>query len=236
MEHTVTTRGVAAAAEGPFRLPQLGFATARLQECRLINGLRQGTASAVPESTQDSGFSTPEVRRTNRPTICDMGRWTLAIFDDNLRPLALLPLSNEGKWDGTTRALVSFLTGSASQTEFAVTHSKQKTGTFLTGARTAFKLFKIRQLRTQKPARRGGLARVRLSKRYVTRGFNTFLTETASQTEMAASYRKKTTARFLTETRIAHYRLAAQLSKSHADPVFPSRSLPLFELIGGGNL
>jgi dTMP kinase len=32
-----------------------------------------------------------------------------------------------------------FLTGSAPQTEFAVTHSKQTTETFLTGARTAFK-------------------------------------------------------------------------------------------------
>ena len=32
-----------------------------------------------------------------------------------------------------------FLTGSASQTELAVTHSKQTTGTFLTGARTLFR-------------------------------------------------------------------------------------------------
>ena len=33
----------------------------------------------------------------------------------------------------------SFLTGSDSQTELAVTHSKQKTGIFLTGARTLFR-------------------------------------------------------------------------------------------------
>ena len=35
--------------------------------------------------------------------------------------------------------LAAFLTGSALQTEMAVTHSKQTTGTFLTGARTAIK-------------------------------------------------------------------------------------------------
>jgi hypothetical protein len=133
MKNTVTRSGVAAAAEGSFRVPQLGFATARLQERGLINELRQGTASAVPESTQDSGVSTPEVRGTNRPTIYDMGRWALVIFDENLRPLALLPLANEGKWDGTMRALVSFLTGSASQTEMAVTYRKQTTAHFLTG-------------------------------------------------------------------------------------------------------
>jgi hypothetical protein len=33
----------------------------------------------------------------------------------------------------------AFLTGSASQTELAVTHSKQTTGTFLTGSRTAIR-------------------------------------------------------------------------------------------------
>jgi len=34
-------------------------------------------------------------------------------------------------------ATLTFLTGSASQTEFAITHSKQTTGTFLTGSRFA---------------------------------------------------------------------------------------------------
>jgi hypothetical protein len=38
-----------------------------------------------------------------------------------------------------------FLTGSASQTESSATRSKQSTGPFLTGARTAFK--KTRELR-----------------------------------------------------------------------------------------
>ena len=56
-----------------------------------------------------------------------------------------------------------FLTGSAPQTEFDVTHSKQTTGKFLTGARMHIKDFEIRQLRTQK------LARVNLRKRYLTR-------------------------------------------------------------------
>src|ERR1700735_659596 len=36
-----------------------------------------------------------------------------------------------------------FLTGSAPQTECDVTHSKQTAGTFLTGARTAFRPFRF---------------------------------------------------------------------------------------------
>src|ERR1700733_393048 len=36
-----------------------------------------------------------------------------------------------------------FLTGSAPQTEFAVTHSKQTTAQFLTGSRTAIKPFRF---------------------------------------------------------------------------------------------
>src|SRR5271154_4426320 len=45
-------------------------------------------------------------------------------------------------WTGTSLfrcAFLAFLAGSALQTEFAVTHSKQSTGTFLTGSRIARK-------------------------------------------------------------------------------------------------
>src|ERR1700735_1718435 len=42
-----------------------------------------------------------------------------------------------------------FLTGSAPQTEFTVSHSKQTLEKFLTGARMHIKDFEIRQLRTQ---------------------------------------------------------------------------------------
>ena len=56
-----------------------------------------------------------------------------------------------------------FLTGSGSQTEFDVTHSKQTTEKFLTGARMHIKDFEVCTRRTQRePARRGGLARVNL--------------------------------------------------------------------------
>jgi hypothetical protein len=131
---------------------------------------------------------------------------------------------------------LTFLTGSAPQTELAVTHSKQTTETFLTGARTAFRRNTISTPQTQKLARVKQLACRGVLKRYVTHGFNTFLTETASQTELAVIYRKQTTAHFLTETRIAHYRLAAQLSTSHSHPVLPARILPLIQLIGGSSL
>ena len=49
-------------------------------------------------------------------------------------------------------AIRPFLTGSAPQTEFDVTHSKQTSGKFLTGARMHIKLFVIRQPQTQKLA------------------------------------------------------------------------------------
>jgi hypothetical protein len=57
--------------------------------------------------------------------------------------------------DPNSRKLTSFLTGSASQTEFVVTHSKQTTGEFLTGARNAFKVVQFRaEFRTESQAQR----------------------------------------------------------------------------------
>jgi hypothetical protein len=46
--------------------------------------------------------------------------------------------------DSNSRKPTTFLTGSASQTEFVVTHSKQTTDEFLTGARTAIKVSQFR--------------------------------------------------------------------------------------------
>jgi len=58
----------------------------------------------------------------------------------------------------------TFLTGFDSQTEFVVTHSKQKAATFLTGSRFARQASGLKP-KTQEPARRGGLARVMLAAR-----------------------------------------------------------------------
>jgi NAD(P)-dependent dehydrogenase (short-subunit alcohol dehydrogenase family) len=58
----------------------------------------------------------------------------------------------------------AFLTGSAPQTEFSVTHSKQKTATFLPGSRFARQASLTRR-EIQKPARRGGLAQVNVPAR-----------------------------------------------------------------------
>jgi hypothetical protein len=57
--------------------------------------------------------------------------------------------------DPNFRKLTTFLTGSASQTEFVVTHSKQITDEFLTGARTAFTVSQFRaEFRTESQAQR----------------------------------------------------------------------------------
>jgi hypothetical protein len=56
--------------------------------------------------------------------------------------------------------LNAFLTGSAPQTEFDVTYSKQTLEKILPGARTAIRLFEIRQPGTQEIARDRGFQRV----------------------------------------------------------------------------
>jgi hypothetical protein len=121
-----------------------------------------------------------------------------------------------------------FLTGSAPQTEFVVTHSKQRTGNFLTGARTAIKLFIIRQPRTQEFTRRGG------RERYHFHGFNTFLPGSARKVEFDVTHSKQTTATFLPGARTADRRLAAQLSNRRSNFVFRFLRLPLIALIEGG--
>ena len=84
-----------------------------------------------------------------------------------------------------------FLTGSALQTEFAVTHSKQSTGKFLTGARTAIKLAPISALESQK------LARVNLRNRYGIHVFCAFLPGSAQNVENDVTYSKQSTGEFL---------------------------------------
>jgi hypothetical protein len=57
--------------------------------------------------------------------------------------------------DANFRQLATFLTGSASQTEFVVTHSKQAIDEFLTGARNAFKVVQFHtEFRTESQAQR----------------------------------------------------------------------------------
>ena len=72
------------------------------------NGLRQGTPSAVPNTSQLAGVLTPEVREPNPSAINQTGSSPLCVF----------------------------LTGTALQTEISVTCRKQTMEKFLTGART----------------------------------------------------------------------------------------------------
>ena len=96
-----------------------------------------------------------------------------------------------------------FLTGSGSQTEFDVTRSKQRAGKFLTGARTAIKLFKIRQLRAQELARRGvftrrgGLAPINLRNRVRLAKVCAFLPGSAQKVACDVTYSKQSTGEFL---------------------------------------
>jgi hypothetical protein len=96
-----------------------------------------------------------------------------------------------------THRFNTFLTETALHSEFAVTHSKQGSGTFLTGARTAFRHRTISTPATQK------LARVKLRNRYDIHGSNTFLPGSAQQVEFAVTHSKHSTATFLPGSRIA---------------------------------
>jgi hypothetical protein len=91
------------------------------------------------------------------PARCQLSRLA---SDSDLRPPTGTHLKRS---ELRTKSFVfpAFLTGSASQTEFDVTPTKQTTEKFLTGARTHIKDFKIRRLiqldRRGEPAPRGGL-------------------------------------------------------------------------------
>jgi hypothetical protein len=112
---------------------------------------------------------------------------------------------------------LTLLTGSGSQTEFAVTHSKQKTEKILTGARTHIRIFEILQKSAQNDdatsivipneAVSAGPPKSTASRAWgrghEVAGIGPFLTETAQHSEFAVTHSKQTTGEFLTETRIA---------------------------------
>jgi hypothetical protein len=83
-------------------------------------------------------------------TVCD----STGIATANSSQVSESP-SSAAVSDPNSRQLATFLTGSASQTEFVVTHSKQTTGEFLTGARNAFKVVQFRaESRTESQGQR----------------------------------------------------------------------------------
>jgi hypothetical protein len=131
-------------------------------------GLRQGTASAVPNAAQPSGVSTPEARCRARTSIANaLSNRELQLLEPRLihRKQTIAPRSNrelstnlyrcnshaviatQTFLTGLPRAFFAkgsicatrFLTGSRMQTEFAVTHSKQTTAPFLPGSRIVTK-------------------------------------------------------------------------------------------------
>jgi hypothetical protein len=83
-------------------------------------------------------------------TVCD----STGIGTANSSQISESP-SSAAVSDPNSRKLTTFLTGSASQTEFVVTHSKQTSDEFLTGARTAFTVSQFRaEFRTESQAQR----------------------------------------------------------------------------------
>jgi hypothetical protein len=102
----------------------------------------------------------------------------------------------------------TFLTETALHSEIAVTRSKQSTGTFLTGARSALRGTTISTPATQK------LARVKLRNRYYIHGSDTFLPGSAQQVEFAVTHSKQSTAPFLPGSRIASL---AHIKSSNSD-------------------
>jgi hypothetical protein len=121
-----------------------------------------------------------------------------------------------------------FLTGSGSQTEFPVTHSKQTTDKILTGARMHIRIFEILQISAQNDDATSVVIPLTLTKEgseavsagppkstasrawgrgHEVAGISPFLTETAQHSEIVVTHSKQSTGEFLTETRIAcrHY-------------------------------
>jgi hypothetical protein len=112
-------------------------------------GLRQGTASAVPNAAQPSGVSTPEARCHARTPIANaLSNRELQLLEPRLihRKQTIAPRSNRelstNRCRGNSHAVIpvpTFLTETRSHSEFIVTHSKQTTAPFLTGSRIATK-------------------------------------------------------------------------------------------------
>jgi hypothetical protein len=107
---------------------------------------------------------------------------------------------------------LAFLTGSALQTEFAVTRSKQKTGTFLTGSRIARQVITSETVNAEacppwracagKAAQSVGRQRQFL---YNLSENATLLPGSAQYVEMAVTTSKQSTATFLPGSRIASW-------------------------------
>jgi hypothetical protein len=97
------------------------------------------------------------VSNREHSTVCD----SAGIATANSSQVSESP-SSAAVSDPNSRKLTTFLTGSASQTEFVVTHSKQTTGEFLTGARTAIKVSQFRvEFRTESQPQRKSECRSR---------------------------------------------------------------------------
>jgi hypothetical protein len=107
-----------------------------------------------------------------------------------------------------SEAIRPFLTGSAPQTEFDVTHSKQTTEIILTGARTHIRIFEILQISAQNDDATSVGPPKSTASRAWGRGHEVArmrpsLTETAQHSEIDVTHSKQTAGEFLTETRIA---------------------------------
>jgi hypothetical protein len=85
----------------------------------------------------------------------------------------------------------AFLTGSALQTEFSVTHSKQRIERILTGARMHIKVFEILQISAQNLAALSPQSHPRFV------NFRAFLPGTAQRVECDVTHSKQTTDKFL---------------------------------------
>jgi hypothetical protein len=118
------TRVVGHEPRTPISNRELDLLERHLSHCKQ----RKATVSNRELSTNHGScnFQIPAVRSSYSFTLTNEG------------PLAR---PDEGR---ATSHCAPFLTGSASQTEFDVTHSKQTTGEFLTGARTAIKVAQFR--------------------------------------------------------------------------------------------
>jgi hypothetical protein len=108
-------------------------------------GLRQGTASAVPNAAQPSGVSTPEARCRARTSIANaLSNRELQLLEPRLihRKQTIAPRSNREVSTNRCRdnshavnRILTFLPGSGLRVECAVTHSKQTTAPVLPGSR-----------------------------------------------------------------------------------------------------
>ena len=155
-------------------------ASRRASEIRSASPLRPTASSLGGRSLSSdirepliAGASAPEAAlATNRPLLASSHSFALAQddFPSIKRP---------------------FLTGSAPQTEFDVTHSKQTPKKFLTGSRTAIKLFNLCTRRTR------DFAWANLHSRDASHGVKALLLGSASPVENDVTHSKQRLTEFL---------------------------------------